>query len=491
MTKRLLLTKKKKNRLFLLLLLLTILFYIFTIFYVYQSNKELLYNNVDKVLKNSAYIIPHIINEDLQDRSINKDSITKEEDLKNIENISLYVKNIEIEYLYTMILKNDKIYFTSSSATQDDIDDNIVTYNFDLYESSTEKLRNVLKTNKITYEESTDKWGTFRTVFIPAETKKGTKYILGADIKIDYIEKELDLFKNRAISMFIVLLFLIGIIFIVYRNIVFKDIEEIKILEDDLKLEIKKQTNELLEQEKLLFKSEKMVSMGEMIGNIAHQWRQPLSVISTASTGIIMHKELGILDETELIETCNTINDNAQYLSKTIDDFQNFIKGDRIKKVFNLKDNINSFLHIVDSSIKNHYIKIIKDIDENIEINGYGNELIQCFINIFNNAKDALNENIMNNNSKLIFIKTSIDNNNITIKIKDNAGGIKEETLTKVFEPYFTTKYSSQGTGLGLHMTYNLIVNGMDGNIKVHNVNYEFENKKYFGAEFTIILPLS
>ncbi len=252
---------------------------------------------------------------------------------------------------------------------------------------------------------------------------------------------------------------------------------------DSLDKEIQKN----IKHQKLISEQSKMASMGEMIGNIAHQWRQPLSVISTASTGIIMQKEYGILDEEKLIDTCKAINDNAQYLSRTIDDFRNFIKGDRTKTVFSLQDDIDSFMHLVEGSIKRHSINIILDLEKDIKIDGYKNELIQCFINIFNNAKDALKEKNIQNN-RFIFISTIQTNNSIVIQIKDNAGGIPKDIINKIFEPYFTTKHQSQGTGLGLHMTYNLIVDGMGGTIKACNQTYIYDSKEYTGAEFTIEL---
>lgn len=238
-------------------------------------------------------------------------------------------------------------------------------------------------------------------------------------------------------------------------------------------------------KEQILFQQTKLASMGEMIGNIAHQWRQPLSVISTGATGMKTQKEYGLLSDEIFMETCDAINNNAQYLSKTIEDFKNFIKGERTKKVFNLTDNINSFLHLVEGTIRTHDIKIIKDIQEDIKINGYSNELIQCLINIFNNAKDALIEN----DNKLIFLTTLIDKESVIIKIKDNAGGIDETILQKVFEPYFTTKHQSKGTGLGLSITHKLIVEGMNGTIKAQNTEYQYNDKSYVGAEFIITLP--
>ncbi len=231
-----------------------------------------------------------------------------------------------------------------------------------------------------------------------------------------------------------------------------------------------------------------MASMGEMIGNIAHQWRQPLSIISTGSTGMKVQKEFGTLTDEQFTETCDIINDNAQYLSKTIDDFRNFIKGDRIKDIFSLKKCIDGFLHLVNGSIKNHNINIILDLQEDIKIDGYENELMQCLINIYNNAKDALIENKIED--KFIFITTTTNEDKAIIKIKDNAGGITDEIIDKIFDPYFTTKHKSQGTGLGLHMTYNLIVDGMGGTIEATNQTYTYKNKEYTFAVFNIEIPL-
>ncbi len=236
-----------------------------------------------------------------------------------------------------------------------------------------------------------------------------------------------------------------------------------------------------------LIKSEKMASMGEMVGNIAHQWRQPLSVISLGVTSMKMQKELGILDNETFIKTCNNINKNAQYLSRTIDDFKNYLKGDRELVTYNLKNCIEDFLLLVNSSIKNHHIQIISDLKDNIEVTGYPNELSQSLINIFNNSKDVLKE--INEENRYIFISTNIEDDKVTIDIKDNGGGIPDDIKEKIFEPYFTTKHQSQGTGLGLHMTYILIVEGLKGKIDVSNIEYLYDGRKYKGAKFTIVIP--
>jgi len=242
-------------------------------------------------------------------------------------------------------------------------------------------------------------------------------------------------------------------------------------------------------KDKMLTEQLKLASMGEMIGNISHQWRQPLSVISTGATGLLMQKEYGILTDEMLEKTCNAINTNAQYLSKTIDDFRNFIKDDRKKEKFTIKDNIDTFINLIDSSIKSNEINLMVNIkDENLMLDAYPNELIQCYMNLYNNSKDALNE--LEEPEKLIFIDIYTKGNKVVIEFKDNAGGIPEYILPKIFEPYFTTKHKSQGTGLGLHMTYNLIVNGMRGSLKATNINYQYNKKHYIGALFTITIPI-
>jgi len=254
---------------------------------------------------------------------------------------------------------------------------------------------------------------------------------------------------------------------------------------------IEKELNfrKILNQEKLIIQQSKLADMGNMLGNIAHQWRQPLSVISTGATGMRVKKEYQILEDEEFYNICDTINENAQYLSQTIEDFRNFIKGDSEKKRFDLKNDTNSFIKLVDTTIKQHNIQVILNLKENIKVQGYPSELIQCFINIFNNAKDAL---IMNKeeDDRYIFISHSVDKTHIKISFKDNAGGIPEDIIDRIFEPYFTTKHKFQGTGLGLHMSYNLITNAMKGNIQVNNENFIFNNKSYKGAKFIITLPL-
>jgi len=246
--------------------------------------------------------------------------------------------------------------------------------------------------------------------------------------------------------------------------------------------EIRKKDKQLLEQSKL-------ASMGEMIGNIAHQWRQPLSSITAFSSGLLLKLQLNTLTEEKIEYACEAINKNAQYLSKTIDDFRNFIKGKSFKTTFNLNDAINDFLDIIGASAEHNNIKIIKNIDKNIQIYSSENELNQCLINIFNNAKDAFREK--NIDERLFFVDIYASEDKVFIELKDNAGGIPEDIIQNIFEPYFTTKHKSQGTGLGLYMTYQLINKSLKGSITATNKKYIYNNQTFKGAIFTIILPNS
>ena len=323
--------------------------------------------------------------------------------------------------------------------------------------------------------------------------QKDWNWIIGSGFYTDDLEIKINKMKNaitekmndtiKRTLFWVVLLSLIAIMIAIYVSF-------------RIDKTIKQYTNQIIEyehdqidQQKLLMEQSKHASMGEMIGNIAHQWRQPLSVISMGATGMKLEKELGLLDDAIFNKTCDAINDNAQYLSETIDDFRNFIKGDRNKSFFSLTKEIESFLHLVDGTIKSNSINMICNFENKIMLNGYENEIIQCLINIFNNAKDALIESKIEN--KLIFITTFITNDNAVISIKDNAKGIPNNVIAHIFEPYFTTKHKAQGTGLGLSMSYNFIVKGMKGTLSVENVTYKYEKEEYTGAEFIIMLPMS
>lgn len=227
--------------------------------------------------------------------------------------------------------------------------------------------------------------------------------------------------------------------------------------------------------------------MGEMIENIAHQWRQPLSVISTVATGAKLKKDLNILSDEEFYETVDIIKNSTLHLSNTIDDFRNFFSNDKELTSFDINVPIDKVIYLVSSKLKNRNISIIKNHQE-IYVLGLENEFIQVILNIINNSIDAFETN--NNLDKFIFINMYKENNTAILTIKDNAGGIKNENLDRIFEPYFTTKHKSQGTGIGLYMSLEIINKHMNGKLSASNKEYIYNNKKYTGAEFKIELNL-
>ncbi len=324
--------------------------------------------------------------------------------------------------------------------------------------------------------------------------EKEKKDILNKYVNINYEQQ----FNTELILKAFALASMI-ILAILYRHFLLKKVnsnlkknieektKELKELNNNLEIKILKEVERSKKMQNQLFKSEKMASMGEMIGNIAHQWRQPLSAITTLSTGLKLQKELGVLEDETFLDNMDLINENAQYLSKTIDDFRNFIKDERQQVSFNLKDKINSFLHLVQTSIKEYQITIDLNISSDIIINGYPNELLQCLINIFNNAKDVVKNN--QSEERFVFIEAYENKNNIVIKIKDNGGGIDEKYIDKIYEPYFTTKGKTRGTGLGLNMVYKIINEGMKGSIEALNTTYTHLDKEYKGALFIITIP--
>ena len=242
------------------------------------------------------------------------------------------------------------------------------------------------------------------------------------------------------------------------------------------------------EQATLMAQQSKMAAMGEMIGNIAHQWRQPLSIISTLATGSKIQKELNMLKDEQFYKNMDAIDKNAQYLSKTIDDFRDFIKGEDKKELFNSTILYEKILTIIEASLKDNFINLIFEDNYKGDIYGSLNILIQAITNIINNAKDILKET--DHENKIILFKISKEDSNIVITITDNGGGVPDHIQPKIFDAYFTTKHKSNGTGLGLNMAYNIITNSYNGILKVTNTHFEYDNTKYYGAKFTIVFPL-
>lgn len=255
---------------------------------------------------------------------------------------------------------------------------------------------------------------------------------------------------------------------------------ELEDLNNTLDIKIKKEIDNRKKQEQLLIQQSKLAEMGEMISMIAHQWRQPLSALSTIIQNIHLRYSLEKLDQEYLDKQMQLSNALTDKMSKTIDDFRNFFEPNKEKKPFSIKDAIQKTIFLIDDSFKSNSIKIEYQILDDVIMYGFESELSQVLLNILTNSKDAFLEKDIQNPE--ILIKTKKVQTHIKIMISDNAGGISESIINKVFEPYFTTKESYNGTGLGLYMSKIIIEQNMKGQLSVKNIKN--------GVEFTIYIPL-
>jgi signal transduction histidine kinase len=266
-----------------------------------------------------------------------------------------------------------------------------------------------------------------------------------------------------------------------------KELQELNsYLEDKIQLELQKNR----EKDKQMIQQSRFAALGEMIGNIAHQWRQPLSAISSTASSVEMQIELEIASRDDIKKSYKDIKRYVNFLNQTIEDFRGFFKEDKEFINFDIRDIVNKSFSIIQATYKDNNIVIdIKLSDKALISQGMPNELSQVFLNILNNARDAIKEkNPLNRNVIVYSEETSTDN---IIYIQDNAGGIPQEIIGKIFDPYFTTKHQSQGTGIGLYMSKNIVENNMKGGISVSNVSQTINEMHFNGACFKITLPKS
>lgn len=270
---------------------------------------------------------------------------------------------------------------------------------------------------------------------------------------------------NKKILSLVFTMFVIASIFFMLSYVISKKIERM----------FKNYRIKIARNQQLLIQKSKMASMGEMIGNIAHQWRQPLSQLSGLFFDIESAYDYKELDKKYLTQRADEANDLIEYMSKTIDDFKEFYNPNTKKEKFNLIKTVQSAIKIVDSSLEFHNIKVSLHVDSSLHVEGFSNEFSQVILNLISNSKDiALIRDIKKPQIK-IFSESIGDK--ISLHVEDNCGGIDKENIEKIFEPYFTTKYE-YGTGIGLYMCKVIIENKMGGKIFAKNIKD--------GSQFTI-----
>jgi len=300
-----------------------------------------------------------------------------------------------------------------------------------------------------------------------------------------FIDKELSLLEKRkkelqdntSKNLFIVrsifFLLLLVVFSFVYINLSQK--YKIQLINDNLELKIKEEVQKNRNKDKKLLCQSRLAQMGEMISMIAHQWRQPLGAISSASIDLKMQSELKCFDlgqkqeaqsyEEYVNNSLNDIDEFVQNLTNTIDDFRNFYKPNKKLIAVTVEDIIEKSLNIIKSSLANKSIRVIKEYNSKEKIELYDNEMMQVFLNILKNAQD----NFIENSIKNPYIKIATENRRILIY--DNGGGIPENIIDKIFDPYFSTKDEKNGTGLGLYMSKTIIEEHHNGKLTAKNID--------------------
>jgi PAS domain S-box-containing protein len=270
---------------------------------------------------------------------------------------------------------------------------------------------------------------------------------------------------------------------------IIRDITERKLTEDRLKLKsqqlealnqslekrVEESILELRQKDQVLIQQSRLAAMGEMISNIAHQWRQPLNVLGLQIQNLMVEYETGHLNKEILDSSIDESMLLIQHMSSTIDDFRTFFKPDKEKEAFNACQAVSMAVQLVKASFDNKQIKIVMICNEEADINGYPNEFSQVILNILINAKEALEAN--KTAQPQVTITAGVEDGRAVVTVSDNAGGIPDEIIYKVFDPHFSTK-GPQGTGIGLYMSKNIIEKNMNGRLSVRN--------NEAGAEFRI-----
>jgi signal transduction histidine kinase len=250
----------------------------------------------------------------------------------------------------------------------------------------------------------------------------------------------------------------------------------------NLEKKVQEELAQIREKDKQLIHQSRLAQMGEMINMIAHQWRQPLSSINSTINNLIFKLKFEQEVDKDLFEQeLKLIENYSQHLSETIDDFRNFFKKNKNLTSISIKSLFEDTLNIAKVSLENKNISVKIDYLCDIEIKTYPNEIKQVLLNLIKNAQDALIENNIKN--PYISIYTRCDENNVILIIEDNAGGIPNDIIEHIFDPYFSTKLEKDGTGLGLYMSKTIIQEHCNGKLDVENSD--------FGAKFTIKLPIN
>jgi len=253
-------------------------------------------------------------------------------------------------------------------------------------------------------------------------------------------------------------------------------VRELELLHKSLEARVVEMVAEQRRKDQILIQQSRLAAMGEMIGNIAHQWRNPLNNVALIVQSVQMEFDSGTLTREEMGSNIQEVMEVLLHMSQTIDDFRNFFRQDKEKQEFAIITAVDSALKLVSATLKSHNIQVEIEADDNVTATGFQNEYAQVLINLISNSREAFTE--QQSAAPHIFIRITRENGHSVLYIRDNAGGIPDEVMPKIFDPYFTTRGPDRGTGIGLYMSKMIIEQNMAGHLTARNVDG--------GAEFRI-----
>ncbi len=348
-----------------------------------------------------------------------------------------------------------------------------------------EKFILALKTKKTVFfnhEDETKLWMTYIKPFI-VNGKVQALLVFDFSLKeyTDIVKVSTNMEKNFKYAFLFLLLILMVIVWFSFIDLKREKIKEeinkklkqkssqLIELNDSLEERIQREIEKNRLKNQQLMEQSRLAQMGEMISMIAHQWRQPLSAISSMSASIKLKLILGKVDEEFLKIASEKISHSSEYLSQTIDDFRNFYKSQKEMQETSFKEIVDDVLKIVSVSLDNKKIEVKVDIESEDVFVTYANELKQVLMNLIKNAEDIFEESKIKD-AKII-IKTYSDEKFYFLSVTDNAGGIDKSVIKKIFDPYFSTKKQKDGTGLGLYMSKTIVEEHCQGSLDVLNID--------------------
>jgi len=451
------------------------------VYYKFQDMKKFIIDTnyktniqyVQEISNNISNSITYYVKSDIENYLKNHPKIKKQLE----KELSLFITD---RYKYIYVVKQDEdgdFRFLLDGSIQDKA---MFLENYEPIEPAKWKAVYVSKTpHYFTHTKINKLWITYLQPIIK-NNKVIAILVIDFSMKVhDEIKKALN--KLDVIFKILVYFFLfIFIIIILFSYIDYMKTKELKILNKDLENKVNEEIEKNRKKDEQLFYQSKLAQMGEMISMIAHQWRQPLASISATAMGVNIKTKVNDIDKEFIIEKMDSINSYTNYLSDTIEDFRNFFKPAKQKELITFEEILNSVFNIMGNSLKEQKINVKIDIKYKSKILTFSNELKQVLLNLLKNAEDMFVEKGLENRN--IYIEIFKKYGYVIIKIKDNAGGIDEEIFDKIFDPYFTTKSSKNGTGLGLYMSKIIVEKHLDGKINVYNQDN--------GAVFEILIKV-